>query len=179
MKWIETWMNSPSNKASLGVNPEKTFESCNMAVNQGFALNGDGAHNSASLLPELVEAGVRLLVYAGNAGKFEFLHHLYYRALAFQYSLLFSFSLILCSLCLLSSTNWNNRWSNYNLPEVGGPKFHVCPPCSSSCFSLGARIRRRRCYTLHDERANKKSRKPGSFNLGFLHFLRPSNPFAS
>ena len=28
---------------------------------------GDGMHNSATLLPELLEAGKRLLVYAGNA----------------------------------------------------------------------------------------------------------------
>ena len=62
-------MNEPSNKAALGVNPERTFESCNMEVNQAFTLNGDGAHNSAALLPELVNAGVRLLVYAGNAGE--------------------------------------------------------------------------------------------------------------
>ncbi|PPQ66021.1 hypothetical protein CVT26_010777 [Gymnopilus dilepis] len=67
MTWIDTWMNEPSNKAALGVNPERTFESCNMEVNQAFTLNGDGAHNSAALLPELVNAGVRLLVYAGNA----------------------------------------------------------------------------------------------------------------
>ena len=32
-------------------------------------MNGDGMHNSAALLPELVDAGIRLLVYAGNAGK--------------------------------------------------------------------------------------------------------------
>lgn len=40
-----------------------------MQVNQAFTLNGDGMHNSALLLPELVDAGVRLLVYAGNAGE--------------------------------------------------------------------------------------------------------------
>ncbi|KAF9557182.1 hypothetical protein CPC08DRAFT_57845 [Agrocybe pediades] len=67
MTWIDTWMNDPSNKAALGVNPERTFESCNMEVNQAFTLNGDGARNSASLLPELVNSGIRLLVYAGNA----------------------------------------------------------------------------------------------------------------
>jgi hypothetical protein len=70
MGWIETWMNEPSNKAALGVNPSKDFASCNMEVNQAFSMNGDGMHNSAALLPELVDAGVRLLVYAGNAGEF-------------------------------------------------------------------------------------------------------------
>jgi cathepsin A (carboxypeptidase C) len=37
-------------------------------VNQAFLFQGDGMHNSALLLPELVNDGVRLLVYAGNAG---------------------------------------------------------------------------------------------------------------
>ena len=38
-----------------------------MEVNRAFFLQGDGMHNSAALLPELLEAGKRLLVYAGNA----------------------------------------------------------------------------------------------------------------
>ncbi|KAF9533625.1 carboxypeptidase C [Crepidotus variabilis] len=67
MGWIEAWMNNPSNKAALGVNPDRNFASCNMEVNQAFTMNGDGMHNSAALLPELVDGGVRLLVYAGNA----------------------------------------------------------------------------------------------------------------
>ena len=63
-------MNNPSHKAALGVNPEMKFASCNMEVNQAFAMQGDGMHNSAILLPELIEDGVKLLVYAGNAGEF-------------------------------------------------------------------------------------------------------------
>lgn len=70
MGWIETWMNNPTNKQALGVDPQRTFASCNMEVNRAFSMNGDGMHNSAALLPELVNAGVRLLVYAGNAGEF-------------------------------------------------------------------------------------------------------------
>jgi cathepsin A (carboxypeptidase C) len=66
--WVETWLNDPKHKATLGVNPEQSFESCSMKVNQAFMLQGDGMHNSALLLPELVNDGVRLLVYAGNAG---------------------------------------------------------------------------------------------------------------
>lgn len=61
-------MNNPKHKAALGVNPELTFQNCNMDVNQAFTMNGDGMHNSASLLPELINNGIRLLVYAGNAG---------------------------------------------------------------------------------------------------------------
>lgn len=67
MGWIETWMNDPANKRALGVNPDIDFQSCNMQVNQAFMMQGDGMHNSALLLTDLVNDGVRLLVYAGNA----------------------------------------------------------------------------------------------------------------
>lgn len=68
MGWIETWMNDPQVKVALGVDPTLNFASCNMEVNQAFAFQGDGMHNSALLLPELINDGIRLLVYAGNAG---------------------------------------------------------------------------------------------------------------
>jgi cathepsin A (carboxypeptidase C) len=32
MNWIDTWMNTPSVKAALGVNPDLKFSSCNMEV---------------------------------------------------------------------------------------------------------------------------------------------------
>jgi len=67
MTWIDNWMNQPKNKAALGADPERTFASCNMDVNREFTMQGDGMHNSGKLLPELVNDGVRLLVYAGNA----------------------------------------------------------------------------------------------------------------
>jgi len=67
MSWIETWMNSPANRVALGVSPERTFASCNMDVNKDFTLNGDSMRNHALLLPELINDGVKLLVYAGNA----------------------------------------------------------------------------------------------------------------
>jgi cathepsin A (carboxypeptidase C) len=70
MGWVDTWMNDPIHKAALGVNPERTFEACSNEVNTAFTMNGDGMHNTAALLPELVDGGVRLLVYAGNAGAF-------------------------------------------------------------------------------------------------------------
>ena len=70
MKWIETYLNDPRNKAALGVNPDLTFTSCNMDLNRDFMFQGDGMRNSALLLPELVNDGIRLLVYAGNAGMF-------------------------------------------------------------------------------------------------------------
>ncbi|KAH9975097.1 serine carboxypeptidase [Lactifluus volemus] len=67
MGWIETWMNDRKNKAALGVDPSRSFECCSTEVNQAFMFQGDGMHNSAVLLPELIHDGVRLLVYAGNA----------------------------------------------------------------------------------------------------------------
>ncbi|KIP04923.1 hypothetical protein PHLGIDRAFT_31123 [Phlebiopsis gigantea 11061_1 CR5-6] len=67
MEWIDTWMNDPKNKKALGVNPQLDFQSCNMDVNQAFFGQGDGMHNSAKLLPPLLEDGVKLLVYAGDA----------------------------------------------------------------------------------------------------------------
>lgn len=60
-------MNDASHKKTLGVDPELEFKSCNMQVNQAFLMQGDGMHNSALLLTDLVNDGVRLLVYAGNA----------------------------------------------------------------------------------------------------------------
>lgn len=65
--WLETWLNLESTKKALGVNPSAKFESCNDKLSQAFYAHGDSAHNSAALLPELVNDGVRLLVYAGDA----------------------------------------------------------------------------------------------------------------
>ena len=68
MGWIEKWMNVKAHKEALGVNPTFEFQSCNMQVNQDFTAQADGMRNSALLLTDLVNEGVRLLVYAGNAG---------------------------------------------------------------------------------------------------------------
>ncbi|OAX40538.1 hypothetical protein K503DRAFT_601654 [Rhizopogon vinicolor AM-OR11-026] len=67
MGWIESYLNEPEVKAALGVNPQLNFESCNMAINQAFMLKGDSMHNTPLLLKEMINDGVRLLVYAGNA----------------------------------------------------------------------------------------------------------------
>jgi len=60
-------MNNDSVKKELGVNPKLDFASCNMDVNKGFMMQGDSMHDSAAVIPELLENGVRVLVYAGNA----------------------------------------------------------------------------------------------------------------
>lgn len=61
-------MNGEDVKRALGVDPTFTFEACKEDVNKGFALRADAMQNSALLLTDLVNEGVRLLVYAGNAG---------------------------------------------------------------------------------------------------------------
>ena len=68
LQWVEAWMNDAAVKKELGANPSLTFQSCNMQVNQEFAAQADGMRNSALLLTDLVNEGIRLLVYAGNAG---------------------------------------------------------------------------------------------------------------
>ncbi|KAI9448816.1 Alpha/Beta hydrolase protein [Lactarius psammicola] len=65
--WAETWLNDPKTKAALGADPSRMFETCNMKVFEAFRYRGDSMHNSAALLPELINDGIRLLVYAGNA----------------------------------------------------------------------------------------------------------------
>lgn len=60
-------MNEPANKKAVGASADIKFESCNMQVNQAFMFQGDGMHNSAPLLTDLVNDGIRLLIYAGNA----------------------------------------------------------------------------------------------------------------
>ncbi|KEP49632.1 serine carboxypeptidase [Rhizoctonia solani 123E] len=67
LEWIETFMNDEKVKSELGAVGNREFKSCNMQVNQAFMMQGDGMHNAAALLPELIEDGVRLLIYAGNA----------------------------------------------------------------------------------------------------------------
>ncbi|GAA5836024.1 hypothetical protein JCM9279_002166 [Rhodotorula babjevae] len=66
MQWIETYMNQPEVRKQLGASPDATFESCNMKINQAFQLNGDVSHNTAALIPELLDAGIRFLIYAGE-----------------------------------------------------------------------------------------------------------------
>jgi len=67
MQWIETYMNQPQIKAELGARNELEYLSCNEEVTRAFLGQGDSMHNSATLLPELLADGIRLLAYSGNA----------------------------------------------------------------------------------------------------------------
>ncbi|KAJ7800332.1 serine carboxypeptidase [Mycena olivaceomarginata] len=53
--WVETWMNNPKVKAALGVDPDRSFRSFNMDMNREFNMRGEGVHNAAKLLPELIK----------------------------------------------------------------------------------------------------------------------------
>ena len=61
-------MNNATVKAQLGIEPERNFSANSASVYLDFRLTGDGMRNSAPLLTKLVNDGIRLLVYAGNAG---------------------------------------------------------------------------------------------------------------
>jgi len=67
MEWIDTYLNKPDVKKSLGVSSSMQFQSCNLDVNKKFLFQGDTARNSAKLLIPLLQGGIRLLVYAGQA----------------------------------------------------------------------------------------------------------------
>ncbi|PKI85614.1 carboxypeptidase C [Malassezia vespertilionis] len=67
MGYMEILMNKPHVKSQLGVPSQVTFQSCNMKVNQAFMLQGDSMIDAAALLPPLLEDGIRVLVYAGEA----------------------------------------------------------------------------------------------------------------
>ncbi|KAH9854286.1 peptidase S10 serine carboxypeptidase [Lenzites betulinus] len=62
---LAVWMNN--HRHALGADDEAgAFVHCNMTTNRGFYLQGQAMQNSAALLPALVKAGIRLLVFAGD-----------------------------------------------------------------------------------------------------------------
>ena len=67
--WIEKYMNKPKVKAAIGVSSQRQFSLCNDDVEKGFFLRGDSIQDTPALLPELVNNGIRLLIYAGVAGE--------------------------------------------------------------------------------------------------------------
>jgi len=70
LDWVDTFMNNATVKAQLGVDPARNFTGGSALVYLSFRASGDGMRNSAPLLTDLVNDGIRLLVYAGNAGAF-------------------------------------------------------------------------------------------------------------
>lgn len=67
MDWVSEWLNKPHVRRELGVDSSPIqFLNCNMTTNAGFYAQGQAMHNSAALLPPLVNTGMRLLVFAGD-----------------------------------------------------------------------------------------------------------------
>jgi cathepsin A (carboxypeptidase C) len=63
---IEKYFDRPDIKKALGANVE-TYKSCNMQINLSFNLAGDWMLPFQEYVAELLEDGVRALVYAGDA----------------------------------------------------------------------------------------------------------------
>lgn len=68
-EWIPVWLNSAAVKKELGANPAINFTTMSQKVSKDFLSSGDLMHYSAGLLTDLIENGIRLLVYAGDTGK--------------------------------------------------------------------------------------------------------------
>jgi len=69
LEWIPVWLNDKNVKNALGANPAITFNGSSEEVFQDFFTSGDLMHYSAGLLTDLVNDGIRLLVYAGETGE--------------------------------------------------------------------------------------------------------------
>lgn len=67
--WINQWFNRPEIKAELGVASNGTFASCNANLALEFFHEGEAGLSTHLLLPEMINNGVRLLVYAGDNGQ--------------------------------------------------------------------------------------------------------------
>ncbi|ORX63449.1 peptidase S10, serine carboxypeptidase, partial [Basidiobolus meristosporus CBS 931.73] len=65
---IDIWLNRPEIRSELGVAKQVgKFESCSNAVGENFSKTPDNMLNFADRLPILLNAGVRVLLYAGDA----------------------------------------------------------------------------------------------------------------
>ncbi|KAH8833386.1 Alpha/Beta hydrolase protein [Flagelloscypha sp. PMI_526] len=64
--WTEEYLNIPFIKARLGASLNRTFSLFNATVNNAFGESGDMATRTASLLPELIKDGVRVMVMNGD-----------------------------------------------------------------------------------------------------------------
>ena len=63
---VRKYLNRDDVRAALGVtDPRDVWEECNNGVNAGLAF-GDWMLDYSKMLPELLESGIRVLVYAGD-----------------------------------------------------------------------------------------------------------------
>ena len=66
---MPVWLNNVDVKKELGAHPAINFTGVSHKVSRDFLSSGDLMHYSAGLLTQLVEDGIRLLVYAGDTGE--------------------------------------------------------------------------------------------------------------
>ncbi|KAK9768611.1 hypothetical protein K7432_000598 [Basidiobolus ranarum] len=65
---IDIWLNRPEIRAELGVAKEVgKFSSCSNTVGENFSKTPDSMTNYADRIPKLLQEGIRVLVYAGDA----------------------------------------------------------------------------------------------------------------
>ncbi|KAJ3411527.1 hypothetical protein HDV05_002088 [Chytridiales sp. JEL 0842] len=62
---IETYLNRPEIQKTLGV--DRNYKGCNTDVNIKFMMAGDWMRPYVKLVPELLEEGIKVLIYAGDA----------------------------------------------------------------------------------------------------------------
>jgi cathepsin A (carboxypeptidase C) len=71
LDWMTEYMIRLDVRTALGVDPRAPkFVECNTDMLVEFMSQGDGMRDTKSVVTELVDEGIRLLVYAGNAGAF-------------------------------------------------------------------------------------------------------------
>ena len=62
---IETWLNNPEVQEELGV--DLAYQGCNFDINRNFLLKGDWMLPYVNYIPPLLDAGLPILIYAGDA----------------------------------------------------------------------------------------------------------------
>ena len=68
LQWVPIWLNDKDVKSELGANPTINFTIASEKVEEDFLSSGDLMYYSAGLLTDLINDGIRLLVYAGDTG---------------------------------------------------------------------------------------------------------------
>lgn len=66
MGWIQKYLNQPEIMKKLGAEVD-AYESCNMNINRNFLFNGDWMRPYYLAVPVLLDAGIPVLIYAGDA----------------------------------------------------------------------------------------------------------------
>jgi cathepsin A (carboxypeptidase C) len=61
----EVFLNKPEVQAALGVGPMK-FQECNTKIAIAYQAQGGAVRDTVHLLPDLINAGIRVLAYAGT-----------------------------------------------------------------------------------------------------------------